>query len=343
MSTSAFRQPPSVIEGSGDAYASALSTAGVTTLAEMLRLTRARIERLVPTVPAREINRWFASAWLLRVDEVDPNIAEAFVAAGITSVNELADAGLQTLERAMSRAMEEHKLGSAPSVYKLAEMQRSAARLRSTGSVYGTATNLKTGEPLAGVLVSSSHCRTETGADGYFELHGVDAGRAHVNITPPFRGRSTYRFIMKTDVLYGPLTLKITEQSARKPAEPVREVDGAFVGPGRATTVKFLTRTLEEMPDNTYFRVREINDSGGARLLHLYRPRVGREIQADVVNVGTSNLPPGTKLGHVLHYQDGRFQLTTLTLRDIATRKLEAKFGKVTLKTLRQIAPKLGS
>jgi hypothetical protein len=88
------------------------------------------------------------------------------------------------------------------------------------------------------------------------------------------------------------------------------------------------------MPGDTYFRVRDISDSGSVRLLHLYRTRVGREIQGDYVNIKADQLPKGAHLGDVLHYRDGAFHATNMTLRDVALLKLEAVFGEVALKTL---------
>lgn len=341
MSTHVFRQPPSVIQGIGEVYAAALTNAKVTTLAQMLRLSPEHVQRRVPAASMRQVKSWFAAAWLLRVEGVDPDIAEALVEAGINSVNDLADAGLQTLERAMSTAVERNKLQSAPSLYRLAEVQRSASRLRSTGSIHGTVTNFATGEPVAGAVLSSSNHRTETDADGYFELHGIASGKASVSIKSGLRGASPYPVFVKTDHLVGPIKVKIAASAARK-REAVRESDGAFISPGRTTTVTLITRSIEEMPNDTYLRVREISESGAVRLLHLSRTRIGPEIQAERVEVKATSLPKGANVGHILHYQDGVLQLTDMTLRDIALQKLERTFGKVKLKTVNRIDPKFG-
>jgi hypothetical protein len=342
MSTQVFRQTPAVIEGIGAAYADALHSAGVTTLAEMLRRSPEHVQLRVPGSSVRQVEGWFAAAWLLRVDGIDPDIAEALVNAGLTTANALADAGLQTLERAMSTAVEKNKLKTAPSLYKLAEFQRSAFHMHSTGSLYGTATNFKTGEALEGVVISCLNRRTETGADGYFELHGIASGKTSVTIAHAMRGESTYRFFAKTDHLAGPLKVKVAGNRAGKTYKPVREVDGAFISPGRGKSVRLFTRTLEEMPNGTYLRVREISDSGSVRLLHLFKTRVGREIQGDVVIIEKTGLPNGAKVGQIVQYQDGALQLTDLVLRDVALQKLQSTFGNVKLKTVSRRDPKRG-
>lgn len=341
MSAPIFRQSPSVVEGIGEAHASTLHAAGITTLSEMLRRTPEQIERLVPRASLTQIRGWFAAAWLLRVEGVTPDIAEALVAAGITGASALANAGLQTVERAIADAVAKKTLHSAPSLYKLAALQRSADGFRSTGGVYGKATNLTTGAPLAGVVISSGDHRTETDADGYFELRSVAAGRASLTVSSD-RRRSTCAFFIKTEQMIGPLTLKITERAPAKAVTPVREADGAFVSPGRSKSVTLIDRKLEDMPNGTYLRVREISESGSVRLLHLFKTRVGREIQGDVVIIEKAQLPAGTKVGDILQYQDKALKLTKLSLRDVATQKLQNTFGNVKLTTVERVDPRFG-
>lgn len=337
-----FRQSPAVIEGIGDGFNEALRHAGVLTLAEMLRLTPERVERQVPSASLRQVDAWFAAARLLRVEGIEPDLAEAFVGAGIDNVNSLAGAGLQSLERAVANAVERKTLRGAPSLYKLAEIQRAASRLRSTGSLYGNVVSHSTGDPVAGVELSSSRHATETADDGYFELHGIDSGYASVTIASGVRRATIHRLFMRTDEVRGPVKFRIAEGAPVRSSAPVSEKDGAFVSPGRGTTFRIVTRTLEEMPNDTYFRVRAIGGDAIARLLHLYRTRVGREILGDRVDIDVAQLPKGAEVGHVLHYRDGKFQWTPLTLRDIARRKLEATFGPVTLSTRSRTDPKIG-
>ena len=99
-----FRSSPELLEGIGEARSRALEDAGITTLAEMLARGPGVVHRLLPGTSPHQVVRWFAATLLLQIDDVDPQLAEAFVDGGVFTIDRLAARGLQTLERVVAAA-----------------------------------------------------------------------------------------------------------------------------------------------------------------------------------------------------------------------------------------------
>lgn len=318
-------QSPKIIEGIGDVTEAALRDAGITTIAELLWHGQRRSEGELPQNMRAGIQPgWVAAAFLLQVQKMTPDRAEGLVAAGIDSVEELAGAGLQTLERAMERAVETGRMREAPSLYQLAELQRHAASLRGTGLVRGRVVDAESGEALAGVKVSAGRKSTETDSDGAFYMSGIPAGSAPLSIAAPERRPFSVPVVVHAGRISAPVRVRINRRSTPPAAPRVsREADGALIWAGKGSTVRIEPRTLEELPDGTYLLFRETR-SGKARLLHLYRTQIGSEIVSDRVEIDPEKLPAGARPGSVLQLKDGVLGGTELTLRDVARQKLEA-------------------
>ena len=126
--------PVSHIEGVGPVTEGTLAGAGVERVVDLVTTPGALL--VAQTGSAHDDAR--AAAALLRVDELSLDVAEALVRAGIRTLEDLAEAGLQTVERACDRAVDERRMAEAPSLYRLAGFQRQACELIHRALVNGT-------------------------------------------------------------------------------------------------------------------------------------------------------------------------------------------------------------
>ncbi len=342
MTGSYLWDSPAVIEGIGEVHENSLREAGIATIADLLKYTAGEIQKMIPRTSLRQIVEWFASASLLRVEGVTPDMAEALIDAGIDSEDALAEAGLQTLERAVKKAKEARKLkGDVPSLYALAAIQREAWRIRGRGIVLGSVTNASANTPLSGMTVRAAGRTTQTDAEGRFCFIDLPEGEIwlalrlrHAELTLPV--------IVKAGRVSGPVTIRI-EMPPVDESEPAvyRESDGYLVTPTGGARVRFETVELGEIDSDAYLQVRYYKRDGTVRLLNLYRSRIGPEVIAEHVYVQEEQLPDSADVGTILHYQDGILNLTALTPQDIARKKFEAVMGNVELRPIKRLVPAL--
>ncbi|HEV8254968.1 MAG TPA: DUF4332 domain-containing protein [Vicinamibacteria bacterium] len=333
-----LRQSPAVIEGIGRQRKQALHAGGIKVIADLLSSRPERIRQALGEVSPEQVGRWLSAARLLQVEDIGPDVAEALAEGGIASIQELADAGLQTLEEAVRRAKDRGALRDEPSLYQLAAMQREAGRLRDTGMFTGRVLDLDSAAPLAGVAVRAGRRAGTTDAEGTFDLLGLPEGTVHLSIVRVGRPPLSTSVGIRGGQLARPTTFRLKGPSPDAPSPRVmREIDGALISLGRASQARIVMRRLDELPGDTYVMVSRLPESGPARLLHLYRTKVGPEVQSDAVEIPTGQLPPGTAAGQILHLQNGALARTDLTLRDVARRKLEAIIGPHPLTVKRRV------
>jgi hypothetical protein len=330
-------QCPTLVEGIGPATKSKLNTAGVETIADLLGWQPEELgRRLSVSVPAAA--KWLAAARLLLVEGVDKDCAEAFVEAGITSVQKLSEAGLQTLERAVKKAEEAGRMAAAPSLYRLAAMQRQAWQVRTSGMLVGRLTDTA-GTAQAGVAVTVARRSTRTDEAGRFCLRLLPAG-AQV-LTLRFGHRlSTVPVAIKAGRLTSSIILQVDPHPADAAPKSRNEADGDLVWLQRQCFPSLVSCGLDDLPDSTHLQVREIGDDS-VRLLHLYRQRIGDEVISQRVTVPREQLPQGATVGTVLSLSGSTLSTTELSLRDVAAIKLEAVAGKQNLRVMRRFVPGL--
>lgn len=322
MDHSFLRLSPLVIEGIGETWAGRLAEVGVATIADLLRAGPDGLRRRLPTLRLTTATAWVEAARLLQVEGVDPDVAEALTRAGIGSVRELGDASLRTVERALKVAHEERRIREVPSLYELAAMQCAAARLVDTGMVGGRVLDRATGAPMAGVEVRAGRHATTTDEVGTFYLLGVrDGPQALVGALeewPVFDAR-----VEVHAARLGPALEIRAPRPDPSRYTPRREIDGAYVIPSIGSRLRIVTRTLDAVPEGAHLVVQEITRSGRARLVNLYRTRVGPMVFVDRVYVEAARLPEGTRVKSVLLWSGGALHPTDLTSFDVAMRKLE--------------------
>jgi hypothetical protein len=331
-----LRQSPVVIEGIGKAYAWALAAAGMPTVLEMLRSGPGRVQQAVQRASAAEVRRWFWAAMLLQVDGVTPDVAEALVDADVRSVEELADAGLERLERAVHQADLARRLkDNPPSLYRLGAIQRAAALQRGTGIAAGRLIDGPTGQPIAGAVVRAGGRRDVTDQQGVFILARLPPGRTRVRVEAPghlplsasveVRAHEHHRFV----------SIRLPAPPAARPLRPALvEGDGRLIAWGRDRTVRLLHRPLGDIPDGAHLAVRRVLSSGAVRLLHLTRIQADRDIMATVVDVARAAVPEGARIGEVLVWQAGQLARAGVARREIGRRVLEAALGPQPLTVL---------
>jgi len=330
MANTVLRQSPSIIEGIGPVRAQVLAEAGIHTLADLIQRSPANVHGLMKNVSREMVDGWLSAAWLLTVDGVTPNIAEALVRDGVDSVEELGNFGLRTLELAVKRGEKANIISDVPSIYNLSAIQREAIRQAGTAPVMGRVLVNETEEPVVGAWVYFGGRSDKTDADGRFVLSGVPEGEHRLNIYADERLLYSHRHAVRGGELRPPITFKITLPDY----EPVvlREIDGVMVASTPSTTVQYRTIATEELPSPTYLYVRSRSRTGRTHLLHLYRTRVEQSIFVEQLYLPASDLPHNTDIGQVLKWQDGQFTVTDLTLADVSRMKVERIFGPGAIK-----------
>jgi hypothetical protein len=328
VAPSVFLESPAVIEGIGRRRAAALEQAGIHSVAEMLLAGPRATHRALTRVARRQVGDWFATALLLRVSEMTPNLAEALVAGEIRSVRRLSEAGLQTLERAMKRAVDDGKLAEAPSLYRLAEYQRDAAAVRDRGVVVGKVVDRTRQRPVPGVSVWGVRRETETDGRGVFAFTNVPAGPLRLAVDAPGR-RTPVPFTVRVEAgRIAAARLRLPPRPRGRPApREIRESDGKLVWHGRSSLPRLVTRALSDVPDGVHLLLQSVGRAGEGRLVNLYKTRVGNVVLTERVDVAAADLPAGAAAGDVLELAGGRLTRTQLSVMDVAALKVERALG----------------
>ena len=174
-------ESPEVIEGIGPKRGQSLSEAGISNIAQLFTKNPAVAHAAMPELSHQQVANLYRAAVLLRINDMTADLAEAFVDAGVKSVEKVAESGLQTLERAVKEAADKGKISDTPSLYRLAGYQRDAWRARDKGMVAGrlTATN---GDPIPDIEVTLAGDTTQTGDDGWYGFDRVPEGNHTLKI-----------------------------------------------------------------------------------------------------------------------------------------------------------------
>ncbi|HEY7294728.1 MAG TPA: DUF4332 domain-containing protein [Dehalococcoidia bacterium] len=316
-------ESPATVEGIGPQRAQALAAAKIETIAEMFGAGAPRVAKLIPAASKAQIGGWFCAAALRRVEGVTPDIAEAFVAGGVRSVGQLADAGLQTLEQAVKAAREANRLQQDISLYKLAELQRKAWRIRGLGMLAGRIFD-DGGAAIAGVEVSAGGDKAVSDAAGRYAFEKLEPGTVYPSIAQPGRGRSLHALSreIRAGKLTGPVVHRLPAvPQAQSPAPLLDEIDGEVIVYTPRNHNHEVTLPLSQFKDGTLFLVRDIKDNGETRLLDLYKALQDDTILIRRATVQRSALPAGAATGTVVQLQAGALTATSYTSTDVATLK----------------------
>jgi len=318
-------QPPSMIEGIGPQRAQALAAEGIETIAEMFVARASRVTSILGNVSPPQVGSWFCAAMLFRVEDVTPDIAEAFVDAGVRSVPQLADAGLRTLERAIEAAQDAGKLHDNVSLYKLAELQRNAWRARDRGMLVGRVVD-KDGAPLAGTNVNIGRYNMTVDTLGRYAFDSVPEGEVAARVELPGRDR-VHHFLPQT-IHHGKLTGPVLHTIDDPPANPLPpltldEFDGdLFVHTARYRN-RQVTLPLDQFREGNHFLVRSIDPGGDVKLLSLYKKRLNDVTLIERAKVPAGVVPAGVEVGSVLLLEAGTLKATSLTSADVADLKYQ--------------------
>src|SRR5215471_4579811 len=170
---------PDVIEGIGPERVRKLKDAGIETIADMFAARAPRVLRLLGNIGPPQVGNWFCAAALMRVEGVTPDIAEVLVDQGIRTVSKLADVGLQTLENALKTGVDAGKISAAPSIYKLADIQRDAWRAGDRGMVAGRILDDQQA-PISGAHVQVGSFEMDTNGAGRYAFDSIPQGQVNI-------------------------------------------------------------------------------------------------------------------------------------------------------------------
>lgn len=317
---------PDVIEGIGLQRRRALENAGIHTIADLFAARAPRVHALLAGTSPRQVGKWFCAATLLRVDGMTPDLAEVLVEAGIRSVGKLADAPLQTVESACDDGVAAGRISAAPSLYELADLQRAAWSVRDHGMLAGRLVD-DAQAPIAGAKVRLGSWTETTDAAGRYAFGALPEGvfAASIEIAGRPGPLGLARVTVRAGKLSGPVTSRIPPAPSNRPPREFNEFDGEVIVNTARTSTHLDTLPLDTFRDGTYFLTREFRSNGSARLLSLYKRRIGTAIYIDRAVVPPADLPANTAVGDVLQYAGGRLQKTTLTTADVEQLKRDER------------------
>lgn len=323
--TTRFSSKVSIVEGIGTKYEGALNAARVSTLRDLLTIQPERLHRRHPKLPLKSLRDWRSAAWLMSVDGMTPNIAECLVAAGINRISDLAEAGLQTLERALADGEKLDKINDPPSLYKLAELQRAAAKGSAGTLITGFVKDGESGKFLEGASVRAGRHATRVEPDGSFLIQGVEPGRTVLVVDAD--GYRPFRLPIATKAgrVCGPITFQIGKLEIPRSTEPLREHSGAQLQIRGDSRSRLKDIALADLPEDTWLRYQKDYKDGQVKLLHIHRTRVGRDVFTERVKLPGSEVPKEASLGSMLHWKDGALHASDKTMKEVSFEHLKKR------------------
>ena len=317
---------PELLEGIGPAHAKALAGGGIATIGDLLRRDDVAVERLVRT-SLEQVRGWQAAGRLLRVDGVDPDIAEALAAGGIASATDLARTPRSSVEAALAAAVAARRLPAVPDAAALDALLQDAARKSGTGMVFGALHDTE-GTPLEGTEVVLDDRSTKADAAGRFTHAAAPAGLSPLRVV--LEGRPDYltRVAVTSERVAPRLDIHLSPGADVTEPAVVDERDGKIVTLSSRGRVRVVTRDLSDVPDDTFLLLHDFGRGGKARLLHLYRRRVGWDVEVDRIWVEPEQLPEGAAIDDVLLYEGGLLSRSGSSEREVALLKLQRVLGE---------------
>lgn len=307
-------ESPEIIEGIGPSGQEKLAENGITNIAQMFAARARNVHAVLNDRSPQQIGSLFCAAMLLRVEELTPNMAEAFVRYGIRSVPELAEAGLQTVERAVQASIQENRINEEPSIYELAALQREAWRTRARGMLAGQIFD-HDGNPISGAMMEVGQYDRETNSDGWYAFDHLPEGKSRITLTLSQGGRSfVLGFVKITPGKLKLLAHHIGPRSETSSDETVLdEMDGHYFSHRRSYRNKLVTLPLSEFREQTLFLVRDHRSEGEVRLLNMYKKQVGNVTLIERTVIPRTLLPENTNVGDVVKFEGGVLVETDLS------------------------------
>ncbi len=339
MATS-FSDKASAIEGVGKRYERTLGKDGVTTLRDLLSIQPEQLHTFYPVLSLQSLREWRAAAWLLTLDDMTPDLAECLVAAGIMSVSQLADAGLQTLERAVKTSEEKHQIKEPPSLYQLAALQRDAGRHRTDTVVVGFLHDAADGKIIETATARVGNRSSQVGPDGAFLITGVHPGPNVLVIAADGYPELRFRIISKSGRVTGPIKFKLKKLENAPEAKPLSERDGAQIQIRGDSRIRRKMVGLDELPDDTWLRYHQDYADGYVKLLHVHRTRIGRDVFTERVKLPRDDVPKDAKVGTMLHWKDAVLHVSDKTRQEIALEHFKKFSPPFEIKSTRTIVPR---
>lgn len=295
-----IRLPVEAIEGIGPVRATRLASAGIHTVAEFIAANSVALRTL--GLNPDNLAKLQAAAQILRIDSATPDVAEALAEAGIGELAELADSGLQTLERAVGRAHTAGRLSDPPSLYRLAQTQREACRFDDRGGICGTVRSHDDAAPTSGT-VRIGRRSSDIDDEGRFAIDGLTPGVHRMTINRPV---ASFPIELSATIaanrIVGPIAIKVPtpEQTAQASAVSTSESTGLMITPTFTIRWRLIWASLDELAIGQELVVRSKGDP--ARLLDINRTRVGNYVLITRYRVDRHLLPEGAASGDVVQW-----------------------------------------
>ncbi len=295
-----------------------LTKGNITTIAELLKATPSQLARAGSAISKDQLTAWTAAGHLLGIPGMSPKLALMLARSRISTVRLIADADLQALEKIVQDASRNGLIESAPNLYELAALQRSACRRLGFGMLFGRVLD-RDGQPLAGAKVFADQRVTHSTVTGLFAFDSLPDGPVSILVSVPGLdvALGPIPAEAQSETLTGPLILRLRQHRHTGKAPIIREIDGGAIVLTQATTVKLKRRKLEEAPEGDMLQIREIASDGQCRLLSYFRERVGSTLFIYQTRTTAAELPVNAKAGDILKVREGTLEPANIGLEEL--------------------------
>jgi hypothetical protein len=287
-----------------------LTAQGVNTIADLLRLG---CQGICATcrVDERTAVTWLAISTLCQIAGMTPALAAQCVASRLITIADIADAGLQTLERAAKRGD-----GVKVSLYKLAEIQRHAAALKDAGILLCRVLDSSQRQQVEGVEVRVAGQAGRTDAQGRCALAAIAAGRQIITLKPPGRIPVRLATTVRPGIPTREICVRVPTAALGKPMDLP---PSPLVMLRKGLRASLVEVSLAAVASGTYLVVSPESTPSKLRLVSLSRRRVDDRVEGSVVvGVDPSLLPAAPTPRSVFQYLNGALIATGMSAHQAA-------------------------
>lgn len=314
------------VEGIGESRSKDLKKAGVETQLDLLTASPEDLLARGVKASLETLGRWQSQIDLERVKRVDAQIAEAFVDAGIDSVNELSRTTLERVLKACQTAKKDSKLSSVPDESELAGIIRDAAHLRYHATVCGQVFGYDGSSTLSGQKVTSGRQSVETDESGRFCLVVESGGKTNVRI-----GNIPFILYLERGEVTGPVDFFLEMETETLDDETIDERNGDLVAFDGDSELHFHEVKLSEIPDGDLLRVANVTSDENRLLINLTRRSDSSGLHIDQVTLPKSWFANPPELHTILEKHGEKLVPVDEDLKSILTQRIQKALGGVEL------------
>ncbi|MEM7217396.1 MAG: DUF4332 domain-containing protein [Pseudomonadota bacterium] len=306
-------RPVTDIQGIGPALGERLNAARYASIGDLIRQPVERLHEVVASTSSLEqCEAWQSMAWLLQIDALTPQWAEALVVAGIETVEELVGQELADLQTLFASAFDSGLIPDQPDDEALFAAGKEAAGIH-YGSTALVLVTSESGEPIEDAQVRVGAVQAQTDANGRCRLsHLPGASAQFLSIA-----RDGYATVLEYDFQpnadnrsFATAHRRLAIDHGDATEEPVLE---EFQGDRIPSLASYQTRwenvAEADVPEGDVVRVhKQYSDAETVQVVSLFRAWQAGEMVVRQARLGITLFDDTPDNGRLFRRRDGRYQ-----------------------------------